>query len=102
MNSPTRAHPSKKALSSLLSGSAISKKPALDEATLRTMGALVRMPPKAQSEMKIGKRGRRVKSAAKPKAPAAPYSLTPRAFYGAAKASRADRKSFQPVVLGID
>jgi len=43
----------------------MTKKPVVDEPTLRLMGALVRMPPKPHDEMKIGK----AKKISKKKAP---------------------------------
>jgi hypothetical protein len=44
----------------------MAKKPDLDEATLRVMARMVRMPPKPHDEMKVGKRmTRTAKSRAK-------------------------------------
>ncbi len=43
-------------------------KPALDDATLRTMAALVRQPPKPHDQMKVGKpRAKKAKSPGKRK-----------------------------------
>jgi hypothetical protein len=44
-------------------------KPQVDEATLRTMEALLKQPPKPHDEMKLGKpRGKKAKSPAKRRA----------------------------------
>jgi hypothetical protein len=46
----------------------MSKVPKIDDATLRVMERMVRMPPKPHDEMKVGKRKTsRTKSPAKPK-----------------------------------